>query len=110
MSRKITIMMVAILFGILLCDAWQLVAWIYPNAAEKEINIFLDKKYTGHETLCYWLYDVANYINKIIWCFVIYGISVYVSNRLIKFCFVLIFYLFHAIDFLHLQPEYHSDK
>lgn len=96
---KIKLLASLLFLGMLLGELHQVVYFYYPETAVIEYALWLDKSYVEKITVLWYLFELSNIIDKVIWAFVLAKISMMVSRRLFKVCVVFIFYYLTQFGF-----------
>ena len=87
------------LAGIFLSELPIIVYYFYPQTAELEYNLFLSGKYDQKMTVLWYMYELAELINRMIWAYAFCKVSSIISYKLFKIGMVFIFYNFIQVLF-----------
>lgn len=91
--RRLTITITLMfLSGILLSELPTIIHRVYPQTAEIEYNLFLDKSREQKITVLWYLYELAALINRMIWAYTFCKVAALISERLFKVGMTFVFY------------------
>ena len=76
---KIGILLVA---GLFICDLHSIILRAFPETANIQYDLFLSKSFHLKLPVIWYIYELTNLLNKIIWCYVITEIGLRVSKKL----------------------------
>lgn len=83
---------ILLLIGLAFCEAHSFVLWLYPKTFYLEYNLYLDKSYKMKINVLWYLYELANILNRAIWCYVLYDVSKRVSKKFSRVAAIFMFY------------------
>jgi hypothetical protein len=79
LTKKITLL---VLFGISISQSISILYRIYPQIAIDKYDFFYSPRYREKITYAWFIYEIANIINRVIWCYAFSSIAKLVSKRL----------------------------
>ena len=80
------------LSGILLSELPVIIHRLYPQTAEIEYNLFLDKGCAQKITVLWYLYELSALVNRMIWAYAFCKVALLISERLFKVGMTFVFY------------------
>jgi len=93
-SRRIAILLIV---GIAICDLHSIIWKLWPQTEFIEYDLFLSKKFHLKMNVLWYMYEISNMLNKIIWCYVLTVVGAKVSSKL--FFIGLTFLLYQVTQF-----------
>lgn len=77
-------LIILLLVGLALTEVHGLIYFFWPQTSQIEYDLFLDKSYHNKITVLWYVYEMANILNRIIWALVLAKISTHVSFKMFK--------------------------
>lgn len=68
--------------GLCICDIHSIILRAFPITANIQYDLFLSKSFHLKLPVIWYIYELANMLNKIIWCYVIAEIGLKISRKL----------------------------
>jgi hypothetical protein len=99
MRNEIVFLSCLLLFGLFLSEVQTIVYFLYPASATIEYDLFLSKTYHLKMSALWYIYELSNILNKIIWAYVFCRIAERVSWMLFKIAIVFLVYEFTQFFF-----------
>lgn len=99
MRNEIVFLSCLLLFGLLLSEVQTIVYFLYPQSATIEYDLFLSKTYHLKMSSLWYIYELSNILNKIIWAYVFCRITEKISWMLFKIAIVFLVYEFTQFFF-----------
>lgn len=90
-------MVTLLVIGVILTDIHSLIHHFFPQTAEIEYVLWLDKSYKEKITVLWYFYEITSIINHIIWCYVFARVAGLISHRL--FMIAIVFFVYYTTQF-----------
>lgn len=71
-----------LVIGFILCDIHSVILSTYPQTEFIKHDLFLSKSFHLKLPVIWYIYELTNMLNKIIWCYVIAEVGLKISRRL----------------------------
>lgn len=65
--------------AIIIPDTWVMIRWIYPQTAIIKTDLFFSSSYKNPQTILWYVYELGQLLDKIIWTFIIIKILKFVA-------------------------------
>lgn len=91
--RRLTITItIMFLSGIFLSELPVIIHKLYPQTAEIEYSLFLDNKVEQKITVLWYLYEISDLLNRMIWAYAFCKLASFISVKLFKVGMTFVFY------------------
>jgi hypothetical protein len=99
LKNEIIFLSCILLIGLSLSEAQRVVYFIYPQSATIEYDLFLSKNYHLKMSALWYIFEISNILNRIIWAYVLCRVVEKVSFTLFKIAIVFLVYQFTQFFF-----------
>lgn len=91
--NSLIIQVVILLFlGLGLSEISSLIYWLYPQTAIIQYDLFLDRGYKQKLTVLWYIYELTNILDRILWAYCFCRISELASRKLFFVCMIFFWY------------------
>lgn len=82
MNRFAVRIAILLIVGLFICDLHSLIWKLWPQTEFIQYDLFLSPKFHLKMNVLWYIYELANMLNKIIWCYVLASIGGKISIKL----------------------------
>lgn len=98
MSKKSAVLIAVLLFsGLIITEIPTLLRILFPETATIEYNLFIQKSYHEQITVLWYIYELGQILNRLIWAYAFCQLAKIISNKL--FYIGVTFFVYQTFNF-----------
>jgi hypothetical protein len=66
--------------GICICDVHSVIKFFWPQTQDINYNLFLSPKYHDSQNVLWYMFELGNILNKIIWCYILASCGLLIAS------------------------------
>lgn len=98
MNKFVITITLFLLLGLALSEIHMFILKFYPQTAIIERSFWLDKNHNEKISLVWYVYEVSNILNRMIWVFCFASVANLISHRLCNV--IIVFFFYYLTQFL----------